>query len=42
MNWKMYHLRKKFLLEQNIAPSQASEQAYWYVQDQETKEKALI
>jgi hypothetical protein len=42
MNWDLYHTRKKWLIEQNISPSQASEQAYWYVQEQETKEKALM
>ena len=42
MNWEMYHLRKKFLLAQDVSPSQASEQAYWYVKDQEMKEKIII
>lgn len=38
----MYHLRKKWLIAQNVPASQATEQAYWYVQEQEAKERKII
>lgn len=39
MNWKCYNMRKKWLIAQNVSPSQASEQAYWYMQEQEAKKR---